>query len=89
MQHNVAYGPAKCLHKGDPEGAFDQCPTVFEGSIRTHGQEHFYIEPSSCVMRPSGEVGEIDIFMGFQFMRRIQVGFDYFQRDIKCLVCFT
>ena len=73
MEHNTAYGPAKCLHKRDPKGAFDECLTVFEGSIRTHGQEHFYMEPSSCVMRPSGEVGEIEVFMGFQFLSILQV----------------
>ncbi|XP_072047248.1 xanthine dehydrogenase/oxidase-like [Amphiura filiformis] len=72
MQQNSSYGPGKFLHKGDPEGAFNECPIVFEGSLRTHSQEHFYLEPSACVMRPSGEVGEIDVYVGFQYIKRIQ-----------------
>ncbi len=73
MAQNSTYGKDKFLLKGDPETAFNDCPIVFEGIVRTHSQEHFYLEPSACVIRPSGEAGEMDVYMGFQYMRPVEV----------------
>lgn len=40
------------LRRGDVEAGFSQCDHVVEGQVRCGGQEHFYLEPSACVVVP-------------------------------------
>ena len=37
---------------GDVEAGFSQCDHIVEGDVRCGGQEHFYLEPSACVVVP-------------------------------------
>ena len=37
-----------------------------EGSIHIGGQEHFYLEPFSCVAIPKGENEEMEVFSSTQ-----------------------
>jgi len=37
-----------------------------EGSVHIGGQEHFYLEPFSCVAIPKGENGEMEVFTSTQ-----------------------
>ena len=51
-----------------------------EGSIYIGGQEHFYLEPFSCVALPKGENEEMEVFAttqnanGTQFMTADALG---------------
>ena len=51
-------------------GASDQ---VIEGEVYVGSQEHFYMEPQSCVAVPRGEDGEMDIFSSTQAPNGVQV----------------
>ena len=51
-------------------GASDQ---VIEGEVYVGSQEHFYMEPQSCVAVPRGEDGEMDVFSSIQAATTLQV----------------
>ncbi|KAG9449498.1 hypothetical protein H6P81_009463 [Aristolochia fimbriata] len=42
----------RCMKKGDVESCFNSgaCVKVIEGEVQTGGQEHFYLEPNSCLV---------------------------------------
>ncbi|XP_072027839.1 xanthine dehydrogenase/oxidase-like [Amphiura filiformis] len=58
--------PFETLEKGDIDKGFSESSVILEGSIRTAAQEHFYMEPTTCIAIPSGEAGEMEITAGFQ-----------------------
>jgi len=43
-----------------------------EGSIHIGGQDHFYLEPFSCVAIPKGENGEMEMFSTTQWLTGTQ-----------------
>ncbi|RDD44882.1 Xanthine dehydrogenase/oxidase, partial [Trichoplax sp. H2] len=48
------------------EKEIEKSDHVLEGDIRIGGQEHFYLEPQSCVALPKLESGEMEIFVTSQ-----------------------
>ncbi|XP_078434820.1 xanthine dehydrogenase-like isoform X2 [Wolffia australiana] len=40
----------RVLTKGDVDSSFKSCDHVLEGDVQIGGQEHFYLEPNSCLV---------------------------------------
>nr|XP_006820662.1 PREDICTED: xanthine dehydrogenase/oxidase-like [Saccoglossus kowalevskii] len=59
------------LTVGDVTSAFDQSDYVIEGEIFLGGQNHYYMEPQCCIVRP-GENGEITVFTSCQNLLVVQ-----------------
>ena len=74
IEQKAIYQPNRTVQKGDVKKGFSESPLVMEGTIRTPGQEHYYMEPTSCIAVPSGEAGEMEIRSCFQDINSIQVG---------------
>ena len=51
---------------GHVDEALSQAPHVLEGLVRVGGQEHFYLEPQSCIVTPLQEHDEILIYASTQ-----------------------
>ncbi|XP_019862049.1 PREDICTED: xanthine dehydrogenase/oxidase-like [Amphimedon queenslandica] len=49
------------LSTGDVKKAMSEAEYTIEGSMRTGGQEHFYLETNVCIAIPKRENGEIEI----------------------------
>ncbi|CAH1792847.1 unnamed protein product [Owenia fusiformis] len=62
----------KVLEVGDIEAGFKEADLVFEGHISMGSQEHFYMEPNSCIAVPIGEAGEVDITTATQSLNTAQ-----------------
>ena len=54
------------LQKGDTDSAFKKCDHIFEGSMRTGAQEHFYLETQSCLAFPLNENDEMVLYSSTQ-----------------------
>ncbi|KAK2165479.1 hypothetical protein NP493_1361g00029 [Ridgeia piscesae] len=63
----------KTLSKGDVTTGFGASDQVIEGEVYVGSQEHFYMEPQSCVAVPRGEDGEMDIFSSTQAPNGVQI----------------
>ena len=46
---------------------------MLEGEYRTGFQEHFYLEPFSCVVYPRNECDELDVYVTTQNRDNTQV----------------
>ncbi|CAG0901568.1 unnamed protein product, partial [Darwinula stevensoni] len=51
---------------GNVDEALSQAPHVLEGQVRVGGQEHFYLEPQSCIVTPLQEHDEFLIYASTQ-----------------------
>ncbi|KEF58499.1 xanthine dehydrogenase HxA [Exophiala aquamarina CBS 119918] len=65
------YAHGRQLRKGaairsDMGEAFGKCDSVFEGTIRMGGQEHFYLETNAALAVPHSEDGTMDIWSSTQ-----------------------
>ena len=60
---------------GDTEDGFQQSDQEITGEYSTGYQEHFYLEPWSCLVVPRGENEEMDIIVTTQNLNIIQVQF--------------
>ena len=49
------------LSTGDVQKAMLESDHTIEGSMRTGGQEHFYLETNVCIAIPKRENGEMEI----------------------------
>nr|XP_054749459.1 xanthine dehydrogenase/oxidase-like [Lytechinus pictus] len=58
---------------GDLEESFKQSDRILEGTFDVGGQEHFYMETQTCVVRP-GEDDEMTIYASSQALTNVQVG---------------
>ncbi len=56
-------GQVKCFEKGDADAALRTCQHVITGAIKTTRQEHFYCEPVSALVVPTGEHDEMEIYL--------------------------
>eukprot|EP00088_Acartia_fossae_P000839 TRINITY_DN10324_c0_g1_i1.p1 TRINITY_DN10324_c0_g1~~TRINITY_DN10324_c0_g1_i1.p1 ORF type:complete len:1254 (+),score=453.48 TRINITY_DN10324_c0_g1_i1:28-3789(+) len=56
-------GQVKLFEKGEIEAALSGSQHVISGSMKTPRQEHFYEEVMCCLVVPSGEDGEIDVYI--------------------------
>ncbi|KAI9024730.1 putative xanthine dehydrogenase HxA [Hyaloraphidium curvatum] len=61
------------IARGDEiEEALARCDHVVEGSTRTGGQEHFYLETNACLVVPKLEGGEMEVFSSTQALNDTQ-----------------
>ena len=63
----------RVINKGDVDAIMEKASNVIEGEVRVGGQEHFYMEPHSCIAVPSGEDGEIMVISSTQNLTLAQV----------------
>ena len=61
------------LSDGDTKQGFSESDHVIEGEYRTGFQEHFYLEPFSCVVYPRNECDELDVYVTTQNRDNTQV----------------
>lgn len=66
-------GERSTILKGDVDAAMTLSDHVIEGEFCMGGQEHFYLETQACIVRPSGEDGEIEVFCSSQAPTYLQV----------------
>ena len=64
-------GPTRRLARGDADAALEQAEHVIEGTFRTGGQEHFYLETQAALAIP-GEAGQITVHSSTQNPSEIQ-----------------
>ena len=64
-------GPRRRIQRGDVAGAFANAQHLLEGTLRSGGQEHFYLEPQAALAIPS-EAGQITIHSSTQNPTEIQ-----------------
>lgn len=67
------YGEERKLQKGDVTAALKDAECVIEGQMHITGQEHFYMETQGCLIIPTGEDDELQIFSSTQFPATLQV----------------
>jgi xanthine dehydrogenase/oxidase len=65
--------PQRTRFSGDTAAGFQQSDHIIDGSLRTGGQEHFYLETQACIALPKGEDGEMEIFNSTQSPTFLQV----------------
>jgi xanthine dehydrogenase large subunit len=64
-------GPARRIGRGDVQGALARAEHVLEGTFRTGGQEHFYLETQAALAIP-GEGDQITVHSSTQHPSEIQ-----------------
>jgi xanthine dehydrogenase large subunit len=64
-------GPTRRLGRGDVEAALAQVDHVIEGTFRTGGQEHFYLETQAVLAIP-GEEGQMTVHSSTQNPSEVQ-----------------
>jgi len=65
------FGPARRIARGDVREALARSEHVLEGTFRTGGQEHFYLETQAALAIP-GEGGQITVISSTQHPSEIQ-----------------
>ncbi|CAL8074582.1 unnamed protein product [Orchesella dallaii] len=74
IKHNSFYSAYDIkLVKGDCEAVFDEGNNVLTGEVKVGSQEHFYMEPQSCIVIPKGEDQELEIISSTQNPTGIQM----------------
>ena len=58
---------------GDVDSAMATAEHILEGQMRVGGQEHFYLETSTCLVVPTGEDGEMEVFSSTQGLKETQM----------------
>lgn len=61
------------LSTGDVQKALTTGTHVVSTEIKIGSQEHFYMEPQSCIAIPKGEDGEMEIISSTQNPTGVQV----------------
>ncbi len=72
------------MTKGDCDSVFDEGLNVISGEVKVGSQEHFYMEPQSCIVIPTGEDQELEIISSTQNPTGIQVR----SNALECCVIF-
>ena len=70
---NSFFGERSEISFGNVDGGFQESDTIIEGEFGSGYQEHFYLEPWSCLVVPRIENDEMDIFVGTQNLMAAQV----------------
>ena len=65
--------PSEQVSRGNVSEALKTAQHVLEGRMHIGGQEHFYLETQACLVVPTGEDGEMEIFSSTQHPASIQV----------------
>lgn len=61
------YEPRRDIEKGNVSEAFKSVDHIYEGSIHLGGQEHFYMETQTMLVRPMGEERELHVYVSTQW----------------------
>ncbi|CAF2520096.1 unnamed protein product [Rotaria sp. Silwood2] len=64
--HQSYFDDELCLRKGDVQKVFLDAEHILEDTLYIGGQEHFYMETNSCMVIPSNDDKEIDLYVGTQ-----------------------
>ncbi len=64
-------GPTRRIARGDAVAALERAEHVLEGTFRTGGQEHFYLETQAALAIP-GESGQITVHSSTQHPSEVQ-----------------
>ena len=70
---NQFFSIARCIESGDVDSALSSSDHVIEGQMHVGGQEHYYMETSSCLVVPRGEDGEMEVFSSTQGLKETQM----------------
>ncbi|KAK3107212.1 hypothetical protein FSP39_009597 [Pinctada imbricata] len=60
------------LERGDVDKALQEAEMTLEGEIETGSQEHFYLEPHTCLVVPKKEHDELEIYTSSQALHEVQ-----------------
>ncbi|XP_014674278.1 PREDICTED: xanthine dehydrogenase/oxidase-like [Priapulus caudatus] len=71
IANNSFYGESKIKTHGDVAAGFKAADAVLEGTLRMGGQQHFYLEPQSCICVP-GEKQEMNVYISTQSNTNVQ-----------------
>nr|DAA64405.1 TPA_inf: aldehyde oxidase beta [Tetraodon nigroviridis] len=66
------FEPRRMIGRGNVDEAFASVDHLFEGGIRTGGQEHFYMETQSVLVVPVGEEQEFQVYVSSQWPTLVQ-----------------
>ncbi|CAF2705216.1 unnamed protein product [Rotaria sp. Silwood2] len=66
INHQSYFDDELCLRKGDVQRVFLDAEHILEDTLYIGGQEHFYMETHSCMVIPSNDDKEIDLYVGTQ-----------------------
>jgi len=61
------------VSRGDVSQALASADHTLDGGIHIGAQEHFYLETQACLVVPSGEDGEMEIYSSTQHPASVQV----------------
>ncbi len=64
-------GPSRRIARGDAQAALGRAEHILEGSLRTGGQDHFYLETQAALAIP-GESGQITVHSSTQHPSEVQ-----------------
>lgn len=72
---------------GDIQEGFKMADDILEGEIHVGGQEHFYLEPQSCIAVPKDGGEELEVFASTQAPSDVQVSHkNRFLRQNTCFI---
>ncbi|XP_065100706.1 aldehyde oxidase 5 isoform X1 [Paramisgurnus dabryanus] len=66
IQHQSFFEPKRKLERGNVEEGLEKADYILEGEMYMGGQEHFYMETQGLIAIPSGEAGEMDLYVASQ-----------------------
>ena len=67
------FTPVYKLQCGDVQAGFTAAHTVVEGTTRSGGQEHFYLETNAAIVIPKTENGEMELITSSQAICQSQM----------------
>jgi len=72
---NESFYDGLCSHweRGNVDRAFNESDHSISGTLRTGGQDHFYLETQCCIAIPVNEHDEIEIISSTQSPSDLQV----------------
>lgn len=71
LENGLLYAPERRIECGDVDKAFRESEHVIEGTVKTGGQEHLYLETQACRAVP-GEDGEVVLYCATQSTAEVQ-----------------
>lgn len=72
---NESFYDGRCvyLEKGCVDRAFKESHSSINGTLRTGGQDHFYLETNCSIAIPLNENNEIEVISSSQSLNELQV----------------
>ncbi|KAK3105888.1 hypothetical protein FSP39_007988 [Pinctada imbricata] len=72
IQNSSLYPFERKLERGDVDRALKEAEFTLDGTVNCGGQDHFYLEPQTCVVVPKKEHKEIDVISSSQTLHELQ-----------------